>query len=339
MVYGFKLFETKVVKNLRGQRALEVSEVGKDGREHYADFLGETLLPKLIYLGNLTGKPSLTGNDGSSDLDPVSNYQNVVGITGDPRTRFETVRLDSRSVFFKVTYGHIGHYDVAVGRSPQDDARIQDKSASRTYRCVFLLPERGTKGVLAVEWIRGNNPAGTVERWLKRAGYECAREEHPLLPIYGFGMTPVVDLDRLREVLREANEVKIHLGKRTISGSSNRPKRTLVLENTVSATNLDGIMAWVRRFTGLSTDKVPGDGIVELAGLVEGDVGGLDFNEGYVVIDTDSGVKKIGPEHLDRFFVYPVSEDRWPSDDAWLQQVRSVVRGLEAKIEVDLDLF
>ena len=109
---------------------------------------------------------------------------------------------------------------------------IDEAAASNSYRACLFLPEAGNKGVLAVS-LSGVTPAHLIPRWLKRASHEDATRTEPADTAYGLSATGVVDLERLRQMLAADNNARIHLEKKTISGSGKRQTKKLVLEEYI----------------------------------------------------------------------------------------------------------
>ncbi|WP_460664536.1 hypothetical protein [Kribbella swartbergensis] len=337
MKHGFKLYSAKVVRGLRGRAALDVSTLGQDGDLHYADYLADVLLPELHSLGNLTGNPRLTLV--GEELPPLSDYM-TEGVQDDPRVAFSNpTRHGSHTVLFTVSYGTVGRYETAAGADATKDAAIADMSTNRLYRCCLFLPKTGIKGVMAVENIRGSSPAAMVPRWLKRMSHEIANASIPKRDPYGLGMHGVLDLERLKEMLGQANKTRIHLAKKTLSPTSDRWEKQIVLEETITTeAKRQGVFDYAKMVLGMDVEEAKGHGVVELVDLVDENVGDPGFNEGYVAIESDAGTKKIGPRHLDRIFVYPVSEEHRPTDDVWLKEVKRVIGGMATTLEVNLDL-
>jgi hypothetical protein len=338
MKHGFKLFNAKVVRGMKGSAAQDVSKVGPSDNQHYGDYISKEVLPSLISSNTLTGMPRLIVLRDETDLPPITEH-NVEGIPGDPRVRFTSVSVDGYHVLFKLIYGKVGQYQTAAAVAPEDDADIDEAAVSREYRCCLLLPETGARGVLAVESINGATPAHLIPRWLKRGSHEVAIKTEPKGPVYGLSATGVVDLERLRQMLSRDNQARIHLEKKTVSGSGRRRTKKLVLEEYIRTdAERENVISYAQSVLGFG-DESTGNGLVELVELVDENVGDVGFDEGYIVFQSETdGTKKIGPNHLDQVFVYPTSAAADNDDDEWLHEVKRTVAGLATTLEVDLDL-
>ncbi len=338
MRYGFKLFNARVVRGMRGSAAQDVSKVGREDGQHYSEYLSKEVLPTLVGYNSLTGVPRLIVLTDEDALPPIADYQ-TDGVIGDPRLRFTEVDVDGHHVFFKMNYGWVGRYKTAAAVDPDDDTDIDEAAASNSYRSCLFLPKAGNKGVLAVETISGTTPAHLIPRWLKRGSHEVATSTEPAGQPYGLAATGVVDLERLRHMLAADNNARIHLEKKTISGSGKRQTRKLVLEEYIrTEAERQSVLDYAQSVLGFG-DETTGNGLAELVELVDENVGDVGFDDGYIVFQSESdGSKRIGPNHLDQVFVYPISAGAIGDDEQWLQEVKRTVGGLATGLGVQLDL-
>lgn len=338
MRYGFKLFNARVVRGMKGSAAQDVSKVGPEGGQHYSEYLSKDVLPTLVGYNSLTGVPRLIVLADEDKLPPITDYQ-VEGEVGDPRLRFTEVDVEGHHVFFKMNYGRVGQYKTAAAVDPDEDTDIDEAAASNSYRSCLFLPKAGNKGLLAVESISGVTPAHLIPRWLKRGSHEVAMGTEPAGQAYGLAATGVVDLERLRLMLTADNNARIHLEKKTISGSGRRQTKKLVLEEYIRTdAERRGVLDYAQSVLGFGDDTA-GNGLAELVELVDGNVGDVGFDDGYIVFQSETdGSKKIGPNHLDQVFVYQISAGAIGDDEQWLLEVKRTIGGLATGLEVQLDL-
>ncbi|MFV4914910.1 hypothetical protein PFZ49_15625 [Microbacterium lacticum] len=83
-----------------------------------------------------------------------------------------------------------------------DDAHIDGLATGHAYRCLILLPEAGTRGLLAVEDVSSTTPARIVPNWLSRASDWRARKSKPAVKAKSVRLIAqqIKDLPRLREL-------------------------------------------------------------------------------------------------------------------------------------------
>lgn len=338
MTYGFRLFSLSVAKNLTGWKPIEVTRTGDDHDDHYVDHLDE-VLDTLEDLGTLTGMPRLRAAEAGGEVEPISEYQEDHAVRGDPRIRFADHEASGNNMLFTAWYGNVGTHPIAMGVDPDDDDDILGKSPGHPYRCAVLLPQSGTKGVLAVESIDKSHPSPVVVSWLARGSHQRAQLMGGDTDVWRPVVRAVRDLPRLRQMIMHAEDAKVRLTKKIVSGSGRRGRRKLLVEFAITTrTERDDVFQWARHYLGMADDGLQGNGIVELAEVVDDSMAGLGFTDGSIVVTDPEGTKKIGPNHLDEIFEYPVAEDIRPDDDEWLWEVKDVVAGMQTYLEVDLDL-
>ncbi len=146
----------------------------------------------------------------------------------------------------------------------------------------------------------------------------------------------VKDLPRLREMIRSANDASLRLTKKTLSGSGKRKKTKVKLEYKLDTkADRDDVMTWAERFAAAGDAHMKGSGVAELTEIVDGSLKTVGFTDAVVVIKVGDSTKKVSASKLDDLFVYPVSADR-PDDDVWVDEVMSVVSGIQTWLQVDV---
>lgn len=334
MIYGFRLFVVSVASGPAGYSELRMETVGDDARQHYIEHV-EQCLDVLEKWSTLTGAPSLRR---SARL-PIKAHRRSDGDKGDPRIRFlRHTTLDAGEILFHVEYGRVGRYPKALARKVVDDAQIEGLATGHAYRCLLMLPERGKTGLLAVEDVSSTTPARIIPNWLSRASdWRVKKVERLAKPRSVRLMAKQVkDLPRLREMIRSANDASLRLTKKTLSGSGKRKKTKVKLEYKLDTkADRDDVMTWAERFAAAGDAHMKGSGVAELTEIVDGSLKTVGFTDAVVVIKVGDSTKKVSASKLDDLFVYPVSADR-PDDDVWVDEVMSVVSGIQTWLQVDV---
>lgn len=335
MSYGFRLFTVEVARGPAGRKPLLMESVGDAGSQHYADHI-EECMEILAGWSTLTGAPALKP---AARL-RIQDHRRSSGERGDPRIRFLSHSwLEERHLLFHVEYGRLGRYPKALAMKAVDDAHIDGLATGHAYRCLILLPEAGTRGLLAVEDVSSTTPARIVPNWLSRASDWRARKSKPAVKAKSVRLIAqqIKDLPRLRELIKTADDASLRLTKKTVSASSKRKTTKVKLDYKIDTkADRDDVINWAENFAGLGNHNLHGDGVAAMTDIVDGSLTSVGFTDAVVVLKGPAGTKKVSANRLDELFVYPVAEDR-PSDDEFVNEVMSVVGGMQAWLQINLE--
>lgn len=354
--YGFRLYEVKLVAGWGKSKAIPFNACGCDRKQHVGAWM-RRVFDTLESYGPLTKMPQQRVGDGDS-LPPISAHADP-GEQNDPRVDFSKhTASPATRIRFEFNYGKVGQTPFAIGDTPGSYTDLRDKAAGHTYRGLLYLPATGDKGVLALETIPSNaHPVEALNAWLARAAVDVAAEDQAgidLLPPeqqealhatpFKLNFNQVVNYERLEKMIKSAADVELVLRKTTVDGNGKRSKEKFRLTSKIE-TNAERNKA-VQVAKDLFK-KVVGDGdgdgntagMVELADLAPGDVGGLPFNDGYIKVDDGkSGSKKIGVDTVDKYFEYPVGSTTQLDAEKWEQKVAAEVVSLQTLLKADLDV-
>ncbi len=359
MAYGFRLYSVRMVKGVMGSKPVPFEQCGPDGKGHLSDWI-DRVLTELEGHETLTKMPALRIGQGTK-RPTIGSHFSVSPERGDPQVRWRTHTTKPTKVTFEIQYGTVGRFAVAMAQKAKDDADISDKAASHVFRGILYLPLKGQVGVLALESIDNATPVDVVHSWLARASIHVFEEDEAevaamnatqaagLSPaIFKINFKQIANLPRLQKMVKKSNTAELVLRKLEISGSGKPTKEKIKLVNKVTTkgerTKLTKWAADVvsRSADGSTAAQKKKAALVELEAIVDttsgGSVGPMGFNEGHVVVDDGTGRKKIGPSHLDQFFVYPIAGDLQPSDKKFEQEVAKEVVELRKLLGTKLDL-
>ena len=360
MAYGFRLYSVRMVKGVMGSKPVPFEQCGADGKGHLSDWL-ERVLTELETHETLTKMPVLRVGQGAT-RPSIGSHSSVAPERGDPQVRWRSHTTKPTKILFEIQYGTVGRFAVAMAQKAKDDADISDKAASHVFRGILYLPLKGEIGVLALESIDNSTPVDIVHSWLARAAIHVFEKDEvdvaAMSPTQAAGLSPAIfkinfkqiaNLPRLKKMVKKSNTTELVLRKMEISGSGKPTKEKIKLVNKVTTKGERAKLAdWAADVVNRSSDdgstalQKKKASLVELEAIVDtssgGNVGGMGFNEGHVVVNDGTGRKKIGPDHLDQFFVYPINGDLQPSDTKFEREVAKEVVELKKLLGAKLDV-
>lgn len=331
--YGYRLFTIELRKGF-GQRAAEFSDC--DG-SHYID-----LLSKLF--GRLAttkiGKPVLKNMSGpSEDSSGEGDDAESGGVRGEPAIRVEDTQRNEWAVTGSVRSGTFGDHEIALGKpGAAEDTDLLNRAPVRRHRFVFVLPEVGTRGVLALETIGRSCPISLLTQWMSKASQDEA-SDNPKdggEPVAWWRVVAdqISDDEHLNDLIKSGRFGKIELVKHDITPDRKRTKEHLRLtaphiEKGLASEVARVVRDWLasKRTTGGSVDNLPvsdSTGAHQLAAIVANGVENIDFDDGWVVLEDESGrTNKISPSRMAEVFTYTLSIDDRVSDVAFYQAARA----------------
>lgn len=351
--YGFRLYKVQLVRSLTATKKEPFHACGASRDDHVGVWV-ERLFSHLEQYDTLTRMPQLRVAEGDP-YPEIASHVSADPDRDDPQIRFLSHSVDKSmsQYLFTISYGTAGRFPFAMATERSKDVRLTAMSTAQDYRGVFYLPPKGMVGTLAVETVpTGGNPIGPLYAWLARAAVELMEEDKEYATTltddeaakldptpFRLVFNQAANFPKIRRMINEADETELVLRKTAISTSGKPSTEKVKLTSKVDTkVERDRATAWARnvydRFVNKSADTEAS--LVELEELVDGNVHGVGFNDGYIRVKTAAGTKKIGPNHMDRFFEYHVSPTR-PSDTKFVQEVWKEVVDLRVLLGVELD--
>lgn len=352
--YGFRLYTVKLVNQSKKSKAIDFDKCGMFGDQHVSVWV-RRLLTHLEGFGPLTGPPVLHHAVDETQLPGIDTYVRAPK-HGEYRTDFVSHKdAPATRIFFKLRYGRTGK--VTVGVQDGGPLPLAHVPTGDEYRGILYLPATGSKGLLALEAVpSAPNPQRMLNMWLARAAVEMEAEDRAVLA--GMTLQPgqkaephpfklnfnqYPNVERVEKAVRNSPAAKVVLKRQTIDGAAVRTSDDIYLSSTLaseSKRNKGAAMAgrMVRKITGHLGDDEDEVTIEEMEELVDGSLDGIEWTEAYIQIDDETGLKKIGLEQMDKFFVYPLRATGRASDEVFERAVASEVVDLRAKLDIELDL-
>ncbi|AGI12977.1 hypothetical protein PBI_BUTTERS_30 [Mycobacterium phage Butters] len=366
--YGFRLFQVGVYRNGRGDPCA-VDAIGDD-KQHFRDYLFDLANRKKDCV--VHGSPPRSKEEGDSDESAdVDDHESVDDDaeqqpTGAKRPRPVLVITDvsfrGDHVVIEYLYGRDLGYTHA-GYSEQDTTakavRIANLKSVRPYRSVFMFPDVGNSGVVAVEDASRAHASKKLEQWLKawareeaHAVAEIKRKEtgkKSIKPVWwSMRFTPLSDPERLAALMKNGTSSKIVLTKQGGSDARTPGRSPLKVEmgldepaSIAKARRL--ITGWLPKF-----NRTPqaGDAQVaanrELAAVLADNYQGFDeedYDDAWIEVKDAAGkAKKISPSRWADIFIYPVrNSTECPPPALFYRRVQESVRPLEKSLELSID--
>ena len=351
--YGFRLYTVKVVRGGGKSKAVPLDQVGRDQKQHIGTWV-RRLLDELEDYDALTQMPARRHAEGET-LRAISDHLGT-GDRDDPRVDFhEHTKTPTSRIRFEFSYGRLGRVPFAIGDTPADFVDLRQHAAGHRYRGLFYFPKAGEVGVLALETIPSSaHPVESLNAWLARAALDVAfKDSDDILALpeaeragleavpFKLNFSQVVNYGRLEKMIKETSDVELVLRKTSISkgATAESEKIRLVTKiDTLSERNR-AVKVAHKLFDRISKEGDEAAGMVELEGLAPGDVSDLEFNDGYIKVDDgNNGVKKIGIDAMDRFFIYPVGSSVQLKALEWEKRVAAEVVSLQGLLGVELEV-
>ena len=353
--YGFRLYTVKLVNGRRKSKAVDFDKCGARGDRHVSVWVRRAL-QHLEGFAALTGAPQQW--QAADEDGPPAGIDTYIRepAHGEYRTKFlEHSAAPASRVFFKLEYGRAGK--VSVGVQTGESLRLSHLATGDVYRGILYLPADGNKGLLALESVpSAPNPQRFLNAWLARAALDLRAEDEAyiatLSPEEAAGARPhpfklnfnqYPNVDRIEKAVANNPAAKLVLKKESVDGAGTPSSDSITLNTTFGSArkrSIAGALAgrMVKRANNqLDAGEEPVT-LADLEDLVEGSMEGIEWTEGYIQIDDETGVKNIGLEAYDKFFVYPVGSSVQLDDRRFEQAVAAEVVDLQAKLGLELDL-
>lgn len=356
--YGFRLYTVKLVNGSNKSKAIDFSKCGMKGDQHVSVWVRRAL-DLLEGYQPLTGYPLLefAVDEDASDLPTIKSYV-VPPKRGQYRTDFvsHTASPITR-IRFTIYYGRTGKVTVGVqDGQPLPLAHIPTGDA---YRGILYLPATGEKGLLALESVpSAPNPQRMLNKWLARAAIDLAMEDQVVIDTmdpekvaqdklkavpFKLNFNQYPNVDRIEKAVNQSKTAKVVFRQDGISGGGVKGDEGVTVTSTLhqeKRRKKAGKLAknMLRGVLGQLEDDEEPVTLEELEELVEGSLDGFEWSDAYIQIDDETGLKKIGLEKVDKYFIYPTGSGTPLSDKKFEQAVAREVVDLQAALGLDLDL-
>lgn len=352
--YGFRLYTVKLVAAPNKSKAVPFDKCGALGDQHVSVWVRRALTLLEGY-GPLTGPPVLHHAVDEDQVEAISTYVREPG-RGEYRTDF-TWHSDGpmARIMFSVNYGRTGK--VSVGVVPGEPMKLAHVPTGDPYRGILYLPPTGTLGLLALESVpSAPNPQRMLNAWFARAAVDLQAEDQAALA--GVTLPPGVKADpqpfklnfnqypnvaRVEKAVKNNAAAKVVLRRDEVDGQGMPKDEQVVVSATLrnekkrnAAAGMAGNL--VRKAFGKLDEGEDAITLDDLEELVDGSLSGIEWTEGYIQIDDESGLKKIGIDHVDQYFVYPFGSATPLSRTAFERAVAAEVVDLQSVLKIELDL-
>lgn len=245
---------------------------------------------------------------------------------GTVRLRVTAVETHGRRVSVRVDYGHLGYAHTALAEEAKDDAPLDKKSPAQWYRMEFLIPDKGTKGLVVTESISRGSALPALVAWVNHV----MREQHGDLSMLRLMVPQMTDLERLKAVMNGDTVSEIHLVQKSAAIDGVPDDGSIKVVEKVRSTNK---MSSAKRLVGTWWDKLATDEkytederlqqVQLLAQVVNPALAGIEFDDGIVKLDPGSGKKvEVRPSRVGELFTYDIAEAR-PGDTLWEDSVKT----------------
>lgn len=332
--YAFKVHSLELARGLRGRKRLvQATSLNEDETKAFlkdktgADFKPRDFLDDLVEAvttlrdaeDSLTDIPRLIATDDGADEHVASSDP------GTPRMVVTAVNVSGRRVSVTVEYGHLGYSHRAVGAKTKDEAQLSDKSPMEYYRTEFLVPDKGTHGIVATECIRSASSLPALTSWINHK----LREKHgdEAMPRV---MTPALaDKQKIQSLLSSNAVAEIRLQRRGVARDGTRTGENLVLTQKVKSSGMIAnakalIDDWISHHDKKTRYDAAGRlaQVEALAEVVDDNAGDMNFTDGVVKLETSNGrMVSVTPDKIGEVFIYDISEIR-PGTATWETRTR-----------------
>lgn len=331
--WGVRLYEIELARG-RGVKAQPFVEKTADGEWSYRDYAHRILAKKV-------GKPQ-RGLPLSPDADPPTPQE----LREKPVVALLRIEKKGRHTLGELDYGRTNGHDKAIPHpdvANQDALDITDYAPTRPYRFALIIPESGTVGILAVESISGACPARYIVQWLRKWSMDDAAKKDSKSPLpngkvrpwWRLRAEPIGDPKQLMNFIDESEAESMVLVHRRVTGGRLRKDEKFRVEAQVQS----GMSGKVMKAVQDAIRVKAGDGGMakELAALLGDELQDVDFDDGWVVIDTELGLRQVSPSRLPDVFTYPVANYR-PTDKQFLDETSLRAKALMSEQAATLKL-
>lgn len=255
-------------------------------------------------------------------------------------------RTGTDSLLIRIRYGR--HKDEDKGLPATDgstaEVDLTDIAPTRSYRVGIFAPSAGTTGMMTVEAISGACPSRYFIKWIRRWALDKATD-----PTTGsvddawqkLSAHAAMDPLLLRRYVNQSAASSAVLVQRAVGSSRLRSDERFRIEASVFSSQSESVMklaeeAIVAQDDEANTDATYAAHLAEILG--KDDLTELDFDDGWVVVETASGRQQISPSRVPEIFVYPIDNSQ-PSDRLFRVETKKEIirvrRSVGATLELD----
>lgn len=320
--YGFRLFTFRISKE-HGRKDWPLVETRNDEPDwSYREHLRAACQAKIER--SVHGPPPrLDGQERQVDLDTQ------------PVMQLRALAVRGGHIFGVIRHGRPAGHDLALPNSSLQDAEpidISNYAPTREYRFGLLFPEPGDEGVFVVESVSGACPSRFLVQWFRAWSQEWAfaDPENPK-PWFKLKAYPLGDEAQLDKFLQGSKLEKMVLVSRRTGASRQRQEEEFRLTSSLDSTRK--VRAVTKLKNAVKAKVSDEDMAHELAELLGTDVGRLDLDDGWLILETPGyGRRQVSPSRLPDVFTYPIGETR-PSAEEFRAEVSQRVRSLASDID------
>ena len=330
--YGIRFYKVELFNG--GQRtALSFIDEGDGKTWRYSDHLAAVL--DRFRETQVRGFPRSQSPEGESAEDIRRKTAMVFnGIT----------RLGDNAIVAEYRVGRSDDFDRAYPAPDMDTSEYLELigyAPARPYRAVLLLPEVGEVGILAVECIGRTCPYEFFTKWATKWSRDFQARLDDTDPLdegrvrswWRLKPTPLGSKEQLMKYLENGTVEELVLINHYIDRARNERQELFRVEAKVRTTQRPWAKRRLNEVFEVDTDETFARQLAESFGH---SVEQLDIDDGYVVVRTDAGIKKVSPSRMPEVFTYPVSEDR-PTMEEFLTAVKANAIPLAKVIDAQVD--
>lgn len=333
--YGFRLFKTDiVVRDGRKSQAWEYSHTGPDGTTATVldiDRIESTLKSRMhVPERGLPLGPNARPLTASEEKErPVFQLEAVT-------------RISSTILSAELRYGRHRDEDVALPavNTASGNVDLTDHAPTRSYRVALFAPTTGTAGMMAVEAIARACPSAYFVKWLRRWMMDDVTTPEGTGEWRKLRAYAATDPSRLAQFVNSSSASKAVLIQRSV-GPNRRPKEVrFQVEAAIYSNQSSSVTKLLQSAITSSSDDGDADADYanELADVLgASDLGQLNFDDGYVVVDTESGKQNVSPSRIPEIFTYPIGNER-PLDAAFRSESHTEIVRLMSSLGATLDV-
>jgi hypothetical protein len=336
-----------------------------ESTQHFRDYLFDLATSRIGAEAHGTPTASQLDESGDdeadSDEDGSNEEEDTVPSRARPVLAITGVSHRGDHVVIDYLYGRqLGYTHAGYSETNKTDpVPIADLKSVRPYRSVFMFPEMGEAGVVAVEDASRACAHKKLEQWLKawarqdgRAEAQRRREEtgkKSIRPLWWSArFTPLSNPEKLTRLMKQGTSSKIVLTKQGGSDARLPGRKGLKVEMGLDDA---GAIAKARQ---LITKWTPGFGASqnaaevqrnanrELAAVLAEQYEGFDseeYDDAYIEVrDANGKPKQISPSRWEDIFIYPVRAGiECPPSGIFFKRVRDEVTPLQKSLALSID--
>lgn len=251
--------------------------------------------------------------------------------------RMEDVVSYPGGVLVRFLVGRHDGFDKAIPPAhlaTEEDKELEGYTVVRPYRAILCLTSDPTLAILAVEAIGTQCPVQFLSRWStkwsqKRSVTQLPGEDQPSRVYWRLRPEQLGNEEQRKQFLKKGKPVRVVLQSHEFNKARKAIRKKFEITVETKGRKDSWVKRWVSEAFTVSTDKEFAESLAEDEN--EGFTA-LDIDDGYLVVETSGGRKKVSPSRLPEAFTYGVDPDEWPEDDDFKTAVKvEVLNQLRAK--------